>query len=275
MPCSLDQVKFVAHFSARVLGLILIPVAVYMFSFYLHFAILNTSGPGDAQMSSLFQSQLQGNEFHKNPVDVAYYSKVTLKNNGYAGGLLHSHVQTYPYGSKQQQVTCYHHKDTNNEWIIKFPRDGVYPDEEPATPRLLRDGDLIRLFHDQTGRNLHSHHHAAPVTKADLEVSGYGNETIGDMNDYWLVEIVDDVAVSGGDDSSNHVRSLTTRFRLKHKTFNCYLRSHDIHLPEWGFKQAEVTCDKRLRQDDNNLWNIEQHWNDKSKLNYYNYVSIT
>ena len=43
-----------------VVGLIVIPMIVYMFSFYMHFLILENSGPGDAQMSSLFQSHLRG-----------------------------------------------------------------------------------------------------------------------------------------------------------------------------------------------------------------------
>jgi len=39
-----------------------------MASFKLHFIILSYSGPGDAQMSSLFQAQLNGNDFHQNPL---------------------------------------------------------------------------------------------------------------------------------------------------------------------------------------------------------------
>jgi dolichyl-phosphate-mannose--protein O-mannosyl transferase len=39
-----------------------------MASFKIHFLILNHSGPGDAQMSSLFQANLVGNNFAQNPL---------------------------------------------------------------------------------------------------------------------------------------------------------------------------------------------------------------
>lgn len=48
-------------------------------------------------MSSLFQANLEGTEVGQNsPLEVAYGSRVTLKNMGYGGGLLHSHVQYVP-----------------------------------------------------------------------------------------------------------------------------------------------------------------------------------
>ena len=78
---------------------------------------------------------------------------------GYGGGLLHSHhSDIIPRARTQQQITCYHHKDANNDWFF-------YPNRhEPVdyrTPTLLLryvgNGDVIRLIHAQTGRNLHSH----------------------------------------------------------------------------------------------------------------------
>ena len=41
---------------------------VYMLTFKMHFLVLNHSGPGDAQMSSLFQANLEGNAFAQNPL---------------------------------------------------------------------------------------------------------------------------------------------------------------------------------------------------------------
>jgi dolichyl-phosphate-mannose-protein mannosyltransferase len=89
---SMPKMRYLAHFLARVLGLILIPIALYVGTFWLHFAILNRSGPvgvdkkrsfiniqyitilsfqGDAQMSSLFQAQLQGNKLFESPVGMS------------------------------------------------------------------------------------------------------------------------------------------------------------------------------------------------------------
>lgn len=70
-----------------------------------------------------------------------------------------------------------------------------------------------------------------------------------------------------------NIRALTTRFRLKHVATGCYLRSEATTLPQWGFKQSEVTCQKKTDpMSAYNMWNVENHWNDKlpqgSKFNY-------
>ncbi|EXF84757.1 dolichyl-phosphate-mannose-protein mannosyltransferase [Colletotrichum fioriniae PJ7] len=249
-----------AHVVTRVVGLIIVPFLVYMLSFALHFAILDHTGPGDAQMSSLFQANLKGTEVGKNsPLEVAYGSRATIKNMGYGGGLLHSHVQTYPEGSTQQQVTCYHHKDANNDWFF-YPNRADADYDAEAPPRFIGDGETIRLIHAQTGRNLHSHEIAAPMTKSDKEVSSYGNLTIGDDKDHWTVEVVRDVASR----DRSRIRTLTTAFRLRHPVLGCYLRAGNVNLPQWGFKQIEVTCTKTNNpRDSYTHWNVEAHWNEK------------
>ncbi|KZF20608.1 glycosyltransferase family 39 protein [Xylona heveae TC161] len=256
----MPKVELASHLFARVIGLIVIPTLVYMFSFWVHFLILENSGPGDAQMSSLFQANLKGTDVGKDsPLEIAIGSRATLKNMGYGGGLLHSHVQTFPEGSQQQQVTCYHHKDANNDWFFypnRFEQD--YDPERPL--RFIADGDTIRLIHAQTGRNLHSHQIAAPETKADYEVSGYGNLTIGDDKDHWTIEVVDDAASS----DRSRIRTLTTSFRLKHNALNCYLRAGNVNLPQWGFKQIETTCVRENKpRDVYTHWNVESHWNER------------
>lgn len=249
-----------SHLVARVAGLIAVPVLVYMFSFWVHFLVLENSGPGDAQMSSLFQANLKGTEVGKDsPLEIAYGSRATIKNMGYGGGLLHSHVQTYPEGSQQQQVTCYHHKDANNDWFF-YPNRNE-PMYNPEAPLVFPgDKSVIRLIHSQTGRNLHSHAVSAPVTKGDYEVSSYGNTTVGDEKDHWTVEVVSDAASR----DRSKLRTLTTAFRLKHTSLGCYLRAGTVNLPQWGFKQIEVTCVKQNNpRDVYTHWNVEAHWNEK------------
>ncbi|KAF7793201.1 hypothetical protein EIP86_004310 [Pleurotus ostreatoroseus] len=250
------------HWGARIGCLIVLPILVYMASFKIHFLVLNHSGPGDAQMSSLFQANLVGNNFASSPLEIAFGSKITLKNMGYGGGLLHSHVQTFPVGSNQQQVTCYHYKDDNNDWVI-LPRwdEPAYNPNNPI--RFLQDGDIVRLSHASTTRNLHSHPVPAPVTKLHNEVACYGNATVGDSQDYWKVEVVDDMK-QGKKANVKRIHSLTTRLRFRHLALGCYLRAANSILPQWGFKQVEVTCDKENNPTDTHTyWNVENHWNDR------------
>ncbi|PGG97110.1 hypothetical protein AJ79_09338 [Helicocarpus griseus UAMH5409] len=256
----MPKIVLAEHVATRVFGLIVIPVLVYMFSFYVHFLVLENSGPGDAQMSSLFQANLKGTDVGKDsPLEIALGSKATLKNMGYGGGLLHSHIQTYPEGSTQQQITCYHHKDANNDWF--FYPNRHEPDYDPEAPlKFVGDNDVIRLIHGQTGRNLHSHTVAAPVTKADYEVSCYGNTTVGDDKDHWRIEVVSDVASK----DRSRIRTLTTAFRLRHAVLGCYLRAGTVNLPQWGFKQIETTCVKENNPGDvYTHWNVESHVNDR------------
>ena len=71
---------------------------------------------------------------------------------GWGGGLLHSHVQTFPVGSNQQQVTCYHYKDENNEWVV-MPRWDEAPYDPNGPLRFLKDGDAIRAVIRGSGVN--------------------------------------------------------------------------------------------------------------------------
>ncbi|KAI8391371.1 Dolichyl-phosphate-mannose-protein mannosyltransferase-domain-containing protein [Radiomyces spectabilis] len=256
---------YLCHWIARAVCLIGLPAMIYIASFAVHFAILTKSGPGDAVMSSLFQSTLEGNSLANNPLELAYGSVVTIKNIGYGGGLLHSHVQTYPEGSRQQQVTSYHHKDRNNEWQVRFARNSpqenlkVQEASEETVVRFVKNGDVIRLYHPATQRNLHSHRIPAPLTSSQWEVSGYGNDTVGDLKDNWRIEIVKDPSTN----ENQRVQALKTTFRLRHVLLDCLLTTNGVSLPAWGFRQLEVGCDRSNHTDDSRTWwNIEEHKHD-------------
>lgn len=163
----------------RAIALIAWPIFLYMLFFYVHLTVLNHTGNGDGFYSSAFQSRLIGNSLHNAsmPRDVAYGAVVTLKNHKTGGGYLHSHHHLYPkgFGAKQQQITTYTHKDENNRWVVKPYNKEIDKTAVDEEVKLLKNGQLIRLEHMMTKRNLHSHQELAPVTKKHYQVTGYGD----------------------------------------------------------------------------------------------------
>ena len=265
------------HFAWRTMYLILVPVGIYVLCFAIHFRLLFRSGPGNANMNSLFQASLQGVDFGKSPLEVAYGSRITLRNAQYSAGLLHSHAHMYPKGSKQQQVTTYLHADENNHWLVHrsyadpvpVPGQSQTPsfEDDGYTPQLLKDGDVVRLLHESTRTYLHSHLVTAPLSTGEYEVSGYGGPSHHDPNDLWVVEVARDSYAHRGSQGTGAVRSLYTSIRFRHKATGCYLKASSTQLPDWGFMQGEVTCRPHLKAGSRLLdgaaflWNVEHHVN--------------
>jgi len=115
----------------------------------------------------------------------------------------------------------------------------------------------LKFRHVSTEKHLHSHDIRPPVSDVDFqnEVSAYGMDGFaGDANDDWTVEI------EQGDrrdkESKKRLRTLRTKFRLRHALTGCYLYSHKVKLPEWGYEQQEVTCNKNAPKP-NSLWFVE------------------
>ncbi|KAI8896495.1 Dolichyl-phosphate-mannose-protein mannosyltransferase-domain-containing protein [Globomyces pollinis-pini] len=266
---------FYKHFMARAVTLIVVPVLIYAFFFKIHFAILNKSGPGSSFMSPEFQQTLGGAAIPDTLEDIAFGSTVVIRHEGTKGGYLHSHPSTYPGGSKQQQVTCYPHRDANSDFIVKKEFDFVNGSsvERPIEGfEKIGHGSVIRLHHIPTAKNIHSHS-VRPVFTDDKdinEVSCYGSSTVlGDSNDYWKVEIEGN-KVNEGDP----LLSISSQFRLRHVNTGCYLSSIPHKLPEWGFGQQEVICSSKTLHK-LTVWRIESSVNanapEGSKLvNYKN-----
>lgn len=64
----------------------------------------------------------------------------------------------------------------------------------------------------------------------------------GDANDDFILELTP--STRGGKDkrkARHQLRTLRSHFRLKHALTGCYLFSHKVKLPEWGFEQQEVS----------------------------------
>ena len=243
---------------AKLVCLLAVPFALYLFFFKLHFDTLVNDGSGASFFSSEFRSTLKGNTIPQGiPADVGVGSVLSLRHVGTAGGYLHSHPFNYETGSGQQQITLYPHIDDNNNWLVELSTTpGVtFPDFQNLT-----DGAIIRLLHTQTHCRLHSHDHKAPVSEnADWqkEVSCYGFTGFeGDNNDNWILEI--DKKRSTPGPAQERVIALETKFRLKHMVSNCYLFSHDTKLPKWGFDQQEVSCATTGRYP-LTLWYVENN----------------
>ena len=98
------------------------------------------------------------------------------------------------------------------------------------------DGMHVRLMHPQTGRNLHTHDIPAPVSKSEYEVACYGNLTIGDPKDNWIVEIMEQAS----DEDKMRLHPLTSSFRLKNEVMNCYLGSLVLHYLNGGSDKVKL-----------------------------------
>lgn len=162
---------------------------------------------------------------------LVYGSFVSLQHV-VTGKFLHSHPVNYPAGSRQQQVTCFAGDNDENAWLVKAAHGEWCTRGNP-----VRNGDIIRIQHMTTGRNLHSHGIPSPVT-GQQEVSGYGDDGAGDSNDNWRVEYEGN------------------RFRLIHVNSNHALHSHGIALPAECFGQQEVTS--YSGRDDNDFWVVDE-----------------
>ena len=79
--------------------LALIPVTVYVLSFWLHFALLPQSGDGDAFMSTGFQQTLKGSNVYDAHAKMGFWSKFfELNNEMYQAN--RTLTAGHPYGSK-------------------------------------------------------------------------------------------------------------------------------------------------------------------------------
>eukprot|EP00049_Salpingoeca_infusionum_P006472 m.107474 g.107474 ORF g.107474 m.107474 type:complete len:836 (-) comp13323_c0_seq13:1556-4063(-) len=249
----------VSHFLSRATALIAAPVVLYCCYFWIHFAVCHNTGDGDSFMSSAFQSSLQGNALNvgEMPNHVAYGSIVTIKSARCGGGLLHSHPHLYPDTTiQQQQITGYQHRDDNNKWLIKRATPELDATAQVGVVEFVRSGDRIRLEHVMTGRNLHSHVYPSPLKPHHQQVTGYGEQGVGDAHDEWEIRLVNGRV-------GDRIGRISDAFMLVHglpSERKCALHSDGTKLPEWGFSQLEVTCSYSM-SGSATQWNFELHEN--------------
>ena len=246
---------FGKHFSARVIGFIIVPFFFYLFWFQVHFAILTRSGPGDEFMSPEFQETLSDNLMAMRALDIQYHDTITIRHKE-TKVYLHSHIDTYPLryddgrvSSQGQQVTGYPHNDTNNEWEIlpiqPFPETNKY-----GNP--VRAGDVIKLRHLVTDRILLSHDVASPYYATNQEFTAVAPElAYGDrFNDTSFELRVENAR------GKDQFKTLSSHFKLIHFPTKVAMWTHTRPLPDWAYKQAEINGNKNVMQS-SNIWVID------------------
>lgn len=173
-----------------------------------------------------------------------YGATIRLKHLPTVGGL-HSHPHNYghPGSSGQQQITAYGGIDYNDYWRLKGAHGS--PNGFRAGQPIIH-GEVIRLEHVATTRNLHSHIDVPSPVTGQQEVTCFGLNGSGDENDNWRVE------VEGGGPWT-----FGKRARLIHVLSGHALHSHAGYShPQWTMGQQEVTC--YAGRDDNDWWYLTE-----------------
>ncbi|THU87976.1 glycosyltransferase family 39 protein, partial [Dendrothele bispora CBS 962.96] len=231
---------FWRHFIARSIGLILVPFVIYLSFFYVHFALLPTSGPGDSFMSPAFQETLSGNEMLLSSKEIRYYDTITMRHKD-SKVYLHSHVERYPLkyddgriSSQGQQVTGYGHADTNNYWQV-YPTKAI---PETGSGRVVRHGDVVQLLHVNTNSFLLTHDVASPLMSTNQEFTTWPKDDKSKHNEtLFTLNLID----------ANDGQAWKTKsgyFRLVHGKTRVSMWTHSKQLPEWAFKQQEINGNK-------------------------------
>ncbi|QLG75093.1 hypothetical protein HG535_0H04200 [Zygotorulaspora mrakii] len=246
--------KLISHVVKRLNGLVFAPFVVYLFWFWVHFAILSKSGPGDDFMSAEFQETLGDSPLAKDSKQVNFNDIITI-NHKDTNVFLHSHLAHYPQryedgriSSQGQQVTGYSAEDPNNEWEIIPTVDFPSPKGNP-----VHLNEPFRLRHVLTNTYLLTHDVASPLYPTNEEVTTVSEEGLNDDNYKQTIFTFQSLKK----DSKAVVKTKGVFFRLFHVDTAVALWTHnDEFLPEWGFQQQEVNGNKKIVDSANN-WVVD------------------
>lgn len=248
----LPMSKVVKHFCARLVGLVIIPFMIYLFWFWVHFTVLNRSGPGDDFMSPEFQETLSDNLMTLESTPINYFDVLTLRHKE-TKAYLHSHLANYPLryddgrvSSAGQQVTGYPFNDTNNHWQI-VPVAQLA--ENLASNTRVRNNHVVKLRHIQTDTYLLSHDVASPYYPTNQEFTTVSEDLAhGERAADTQFQLQ---FVSGKSDQE--FKTKAGLFKLVHVPTKVAMWTDKAPLPEWGFKQQEINGNKKII-DASNVW---------------------
>jgi dolichyl-phosphate-mannose-protein mannosyltransferase len=262
------DLECVNNFLARFVTLCVLPIVIYLSFFWIHFFLLTKSGPGDSFMTPQFQATLKGNKFAEPSEAVYYGANVTIVHQT-ERSYLHSHFDRYPLkhedgkiSSQGQQVTGYSFEDSNNIWQF-HPIDGEYftvEQDGSKSPRLVRNQDVVRLFHVNTNKTLLTHDVASPLTTAYQEVTCVNPDERLDETS-WIIEIQ-----GKNSDNNTRINTVTTEFRIVQQKSGLALVMSKDRLPKWGFEQLEVNCMKPVDKNFVYKWLVSTNNGEHGKI---------
>lgn len=202
----------------------------------------NAINHGEALWDPNLQQQVLGVLAGIRPsrTSIASYGRTIKVSHLLTANTLHSHAINYghPGTSGQQQVTAFPGYDDNDLWRVLGPAG------DPRSGQPVQHGQVLRLEHVLTQRNLHSHPGIPSPVTGQQEVTCFGSNGTSDSNDHWRIEI------EGGGNWE-----FGKRARLIHINTNRALHSHaGFSHPQWTMGQQEVTGFPA--RDDNDWWSL-------------------
>ncbi|KAF2075038.1 hypothetical protein CYY_003648 [Polysphondylium violaceum] len=191
-------------------------------------------------------------EYEDDSISKVTYGSVIKLSHKTSQFRLHSHKVSYGSGnggSGQQSVTGFpENDDSNSFWVIKAKHG-----ERVQQGTVVKNGDIIRLSHVNTKKNLHSHLSVSPLTRQN-EVSCFGDNGEGDTGDNWEVQV----------EGKEWMRGQPVRFY--HVDTKAYLHAS----PNSKYQNpipGQIEVAGSSKKSDDNLWTTEEgiYFGDDSK----------
>ncbi|XP_037081465.1 protein O-mannosyl-transferase 2-like [Pollicipes pollicipes] len=265
---SAGLMNLIKHFLARCVGLVLVPILLYLSTFVLHLHLLHkgANSPGIGFHSAQFRLSFPDHNISRHtPSVVMYGSQVTLLSAVRPSGYLTTSYDLYPpeYGAEHQVIALDMNLDELNAWGFKRVDEGrladMTSDEYVAQP--VAHGDLVRLLNVFTERHLHTHRVRAPITRHMYMATGFGEVDEFYEGSVWRV-LLDE---PGAEPGVTPLRAVGSWFRLINNRTGCALRPGLSKYPSWGFGAWEAACDPKgvNLKDVHQLWQIDENVNPK------------
>ncbi|PVU93776.1 hypothetical protein BB559_003168 [Furculomyces boomerangus] len=232
------------HWLARILGLIVIPVVIYMISFKIHFDLLYKSGAGDKRLPIQYQASLDGNLHQLQQGGLAYGSNSSIYAINETPIFLNPNKSRFPKGTKNHRVTGFRNNLPGDSWII----EPTHPLGEDRGIVYLKNGDLIKLRSHFLNHTLlfNINLHKKKPEMGEVHVFNKTGLTVPDIgSDVWRIHIIEERMVSGPiEDSKDKIWPVSTVVAFENVRSDCFLRGTNDVISNYGRNIHRIICEK-------------------------------